>query len=188
MQGFPRRAALGLRCCLPLLGAHHCHKCADGRFLYSCKTAIFGHIQRSIGNVVALKVDNTQRKTIFPIIEQFVSVRDNMLYTDGNKIYAALNEKNGYKHLACNHNEGRYSDCCGTHTNGIEGFWSHFKRMIDTVNHIVICYSYIYNIEKMSKNSNGNQSYLLDAQKKRPPNRMVSTYASVNMCIIAKIL
>ena len=101
------------------------------------KTAIFGLVQRSNGNVVALKVDNTQRKTIFPIIEQFVSVRDSILYTDESKIYAALNEKNGYKHLACNHSEGRYSDGCGTHTNGIEGFWSHFKRMIDGIYHHV---------------------------------------------------
>ena len=98
------------------------------------KTPIFGMIERG-GNVVAMKVDNTQGSTLMPIVEQFVETGATT-YTDEANIYNRLTE-NGYIHHFVNHRQREYVRAKDIHTNGIEGFWAHFKRVIFSTYHMV---------------------------------------------------
>lgn len=99
------------------------------------KTSIFGLVGRENGSVVAFKVPDTKRDTIYPIINQFVGRKDTILYTDESRIYSSLYKDCGFKHLSCNHSKGEYSDGNGNNTNTIESFWSHFKRMVKGIYH-----------------------------------------------------
>ena len=98
------------------------------------KTPIFGMIQRG-GNVVAMKVDDTKGATLMPIVSQFVE-SGATTYTDEANIYHKLSE-NGYEHLFVNHSQREYVRANDIHTNGIEGFWAHFKRVIFSTYHCV---------------------------------------------------
>ena len=98
------------------------------------KTPIFGMQQRN-GNVVAIKVDNTKGATLMPIVSQFVET-GTTTYTDEATIYNKLTE-NGYIHQFVNHSQREYVRAKDIHTNGIEGFWAHFKRVIFSTYHMV---------------------------------------------------
>jgi transposase-like protein len=98
------------------------------------KTPIFGMQQRN-GNVVAMKVENTQGATIMPIVSQFVE-SGATTYTDEANIYNKLTE-NGYIHEFVNHSQREYVRASDIHTNSIEGFWAHFKRVIFSTYHMV---------------------------------------------------
>ncbi|MBR5084143.1 MAG: IS1595 family transposase [Prevotella sp.] len=98
------------------------------------KTPIFGMQQRN-GNVVAMKVENTQGATLMPIVSQFVE-EGSTTYTDEANIYNKL-EENGYNHEFVNHSQREYVRANDIHTNGIEGFWAHFKRVIFSTYHMV---------------------------------------------------
>ncbi len=123
------------------------------------KTPIFGMICRENGNVVALKVNNTKRDTIFPLISQFVSDKDTVLFTDESVIYKNLHSACGFPHYACNHSEGNFSDGNGVHTNNIEGFWSHFKGMVrGTYHHVSVVYLQRYIDEMCFRWNTRNES------------------------------
>ena len=98
------------------------------------KTPIFGMVQRN-GNVVALKVSDTKGATIIPIVSQFVE-NGSTTYTDEACIYNKLSES-GYEHLFVNHGKREYVRANEIHTNGIEGFWAHFKRVVFSTYHCV---------------------------------------------------
>ena len=98
------------------------------------KTPIFGMQQRN-GNVVAIKVENTQGATLMPIVSQFVE-EGATTYTDEANIYNQLTN-NGYIHEFVNHSQREYVRAKDIHTNGIEGFWAHFKRVIFSTYHMV---------------------------------------------------
>ena len=98
------------------------------------KTPIFGMIQRD-GKVVAIKVENTQGATLMPIVSQFVE-EGSTTYTDEASIYNKLDE-NGYNHVFVNHSQREYVRANDIHTNSIEGFWGHFKRVIFSTYHCV---------------------------------------------------
>ena len=98
------------------------------------KTPIFGMQQRN-GNVVAMKVENTQGATLMPIVNQFVE-EGTTTYTDEASIYNKLTE-NGYIHQFVNHSQREYVRASDIHTNSIEGFWAHFKRVIFSTYHMV---------------------------------------------------
>ncbi len=98
------------------------------------KTPIFGMLQRD-GKVVAIAVDDTKRTTLIPIVEQFVE-DGTTTYTDEASIYNSLSSK-GYKHERVNHSKREYVRASDIHTNGIEGFWAHFKRVIFSTYHCV---------------------------------------------------
>ena len=98
------------------------------------KTPIFGMIQRE-GKVVAMKVENTQGATLMPIVSQFVE-SGSTTYTDEASIYHKLDE-NGYNHVFVNHSQREYVRANDIHTNGIEGFWAHFKRVVFSTYHCV---------------------------------------------------
>ena len=98
------------------------------------KTPIFGMIQRD-GKVVAMKVENTQGATLLPIVGQFVK-EGSTTYTDELSAYNGLT-KEGYDHLIVNHGKREFVRSNDIHTNSIEGFWGHFKRVIFSTYHCV---------------------------------------------------
>lgn len=98
------------------------------------KTPIFGMIERD-GKVVAMKVENTQGATLMPIVSQFIE-QGTTTYTDEASIYHKL-EQNGYNHVFVNHGQREYVRAHDIHTNGIEGFWAHFKRVVFSTYHCV---------------------------------------------------
>ena len=98
------------------------------------KTPIFGMLQRD-GKVVAMKVENTQGATLLPIVGQFVK-EGSTTYTDELSAYNGLT-KEGYDHLIVNHGKREFVRCKDIHTNSIEGFWGHFKRVIFSTYHCV---------------------------------------------------
>ncbi len=97
------------------------------------KKAIFGMIQRS-GKLVAMTVENTKADTLMPIIKQFVA-QNTVIYTDESKSYNRLSNEN-YTHSFVRHNENEFV-VDDIYTNTIEGFWSHFKKMVFGTYHFV---------------------------------------------------
>ena len=97
------------------------------------KKPIFGMIQRK-GNVVAMTVKDTKADTLMPIIKQFVA--DNtVVYTDELSSYSRLSKEN-FAHGVVHHNDNEFV-VGDVFTNTIEGFWSHFKKMIFGIYHSV---------------------------------------------------
>lgn len=97
------------------------------------KKAIFGMIQRS-GKLVAMTVENTKLETLMPIIKQFVA-ENTVIYTDESNSYSRLSKEN-YSHKYVRHNDNEYVSG-EIYTNTIEGFWSHFKKMVFGTYHFV---------------------------------------------------
>ena len=102
------------------------------------KTPVFGMMERStiinskgdeelITYVHAFVVENTNKATLQPIIEQFV-VGGSRVITDELNAYNGLATL-GYTHAVVNHGEEEYAKG-DIFTNSIEGFGSHFRRMI----------------------------------------------------------
>jgi transposase len=90
------------------------------------KTPVFGMLERD-GDVRAVVVPDANRKTLEPIIQANVAERAR-ISSDEWQSYKRLWEL-GYRHGTVEHSAGQY--VAGIHhTNGIEGFWSHFKRGI----------------------------------------------------------
>ena len=98
------------------------------------KTPIFGMLERD-GKVVAMKVEDTKGATLMPIVSQFVE-SGSTTYTDEASIYSKLDE-NGYEHVFVNHGKREFVRSKDIHTNGIEGFWAHFKRVVFSTYHMV---------------------------------------------------
>ena len=82
---------------------------------------------------VAKKVADTKASTIIPIIRHFVADGSTVV-TDESSIYNGLNEH--YNHVFVCHSEKEFTVGSFT-TNGIEGFWGHFKRVIFGTYHFV---------------------------------------------------
>ena len=102
------------------------------------KTPVFGMMERStienadgevenITYVHAIVVENTNRATLQPIIQQFV-VEGSRVITDDLNAYNGLATL-GYTHAVVAHGAEEYVNG-DIFTNSIEGFWSHFRRMI----------------------------------------------------------
>ena len=113
----------------------HENKRTEGTRGRSTKTkkAIFGMIQRS-GKLVAMTVENTKADTLMPIIKQFVA-QNTVIYTDESKSYNRLSNEN-YSHRFVRHNDNEFV-VDDIYTNTIEGFWSHFKKMVFGTYHFV---------------------------------------------------
>ncbi|MCF0158877.1 MAG: IS1595 family transposase [Veillonella sp.] len=90
------------------------------------KTPIFGLVERK-GDVIVKVVEDTKGKTLSPIIRRFVK-KGSRIFTDEYVGYHTL-DKSEYKHEVVFHNEKKFVDG-DAHTNTMEGFWGHFKRMI----------------------------------------------------------
>jgi transposase-like protein len=98
------------------------------------KTPIFGMIQRG-GNIVATKVEDSKGATLMPIVEQFIA-EGTHIYTDEGAMYVKLASM-GFVHDIVNHKAKEYVRANDIHTNSIEGFWAHFKRVIFSTYHMV---------------------------------------------------
>lgn len=109
------------------------------------KTPVFGMMQRSfiinikgdvepMSYVHAFVVDKTDKSTLQPIIEQFVE-QGSRIVTDELHAYRGLNTL-GYRHDVIAHGAEEYANG-DVFTNSIEGFWSHFRRMITGCYHDV---------------------------------------------------
>ncbi|MCQ2203554.1 MAG: IS1595 family transposase [Bacteroidales bacterium] len=96
-------------------------------------------VERQMTYVHAMAVDKTDKSTLQPIIEQFVD-KGSLIMTDELSAYKGL-DKLGYRHWIVRHSEAEYvkktnvdeikeGDPIDIFTNSIEGFWSHFRRMI----------------------------------------------------------
>ena len=94
----------------------------------SGKTAVMGLLQRgtdkSTSQVRTLVISDTRRKTIHPIVRQHVEP-GTAIYTDAHYGYKGMTE---YMHAFVDHAERYVVD--RVHTNGLENFWSLFKRCI----------------------------------------------------------
>jgi len=97
------------------------------------KTPIFGLAERG-GDVVVKQVKNTQGKTLSPIIEHFIE-KGSSVFTDEYQAYWNLADLE-YVHRMVFHKSKKYVDG-NVSTNCIEGFWSHFKRMIKGIYHYI---------------------------------------------------
>ena len=82
---------------------------------------------------VAKRVKDTKASTIIPIIRHFVA-DGSTIVTDESSIYNGLSAN--YNHVFVKHSEKEFVVGCYT-TNGIEGFWGHFKRMVFGTYHFV---------------------------------------------------
>lgn len=85
------------------------------------------------GKVLTKVVPNTEAATLNPMVEKWVE-GGAIMVTDENVSYRALSEK--YFHISINHKEGQYATGAFS-TNGIENFWSLFKRGIIGIYHQV---------------------------------------------------
>ena len=95
------------------------------------KVAVLGLMERD-GSVTAKVVPNVQEKTLLPFIKENVS-KGAIVMTDEYLGYHSLNDL-GYVHQTVKHSAGEYVRG-NVHTNGIENFWSQFKRGIYGVYH-----------------------------------------------------
>lgn len=82
---------------------------------------------------VAKKVAYTKATTIVPIIRHFVADGSTVV-TDESSIYNGLDAF--YNHIFVCHSEKEFTVGSFT-TNGIEGFWGHFKRVVFGTYHFV---------------------------------------------------
>lgn len=109
------------------------------------KTPVFGMMERTYiedekGDVIpmsyvhAFVVEKTDKATLQHIIKQFVAEGSTVI-TDELNAYNGLN-KLGYGHDIVNHGAEQYANG-DIFTNTIEGFWSHFRRMITGCYHDV---------------------------------------------------
>lgn len=109
------------------------------------KTPVFGMMERAYiedekGEIVpmtyvhAFVVDKTDKATLQPIIKQFVA-EGSLVITDELNAYNGLSGM-GYDHAIVNHGAEQYANG-DIFTNSIEGFWSHFRRMITGCYHDV---------------------------------------------------
>ena len=110
------------------------------------KTPVFGMMERSkienskgemefISYVHAMVVGNTKKDTLMPIISQFVE-EGATVFTDELNAYKDLGSM-GYHHKVCDHGQLQFVVDGEVYTNNIEGFWSHFRRMITGCYHDV---------------------------------------------------
>ena len=110
------------------------------------KTPVFGMIERSeivnakgetefMSYIRAMVVEKTDRATLEPIISQFVT-EGSTIFTDELNAYNHLSIC-GYAHKICNHGALQFVCEGEVYTNNVEGFWSHFRRMISGCYHDV---------------------------------------------------
>ncbi|MCC8089617.1 MAG: IS1595 family transposase [Rikenellaceae bacterium] len=96
------------------------------------KKSVVGLLSK--GQVLAMVVPDNSADILGPIIRKLVR-RGSTIITDGWKGYNGLHRE--YEHQRVIHKENEYVNADGYHTNSIEGFWSHLKRGIFGIYHLV---------------------------------------------------
>jgi transposase-like protein len=97
------------------------------------KTPVLGMVQRK-GELKAIAVPDTKRKTVMPIIEGTVK-EGTTVHTDEYSVYDILESK-GYVHKRVMHSQKIYV-VGNVHTQTIDGFWALVKNGITGVYHHV---------------------------------------------------
>lgn len=97
------------------------------------KKPVLGILERD-GTLYAQPVDNSQTKTLLPIMVDKVAP-GSTIYTDEHPAYRALRGSE-FDHGFIRHNIGEYVRG-SIHTNGVENFWSHLKRGVLGIYHNV---------------------------------------------------
>lgn len=97
------------------------------------KSPVVGMAERD-GDVRAVATTDTKARTVSPLVRSNVKI-DATVHTDEYPVYNALGYM-GYDHQKVNHSVKEWVHNA-THTNTIEGFWSHLKRGIDGIYHHV---------------------------------------------------
>ena len=96
------------------------------------KQPVFGILERN-GKVYTEIVPDCKKKTLQDIIFGKVS-KNTVIYSDGWRGYNGLVDVGYDKHFRVNHSKNEFSKKNGTHTNGIESFWSFCKRRLAKFN------------------------------------------------------
>jgi transposase-like protein len=121
-----------------LIGGREKNKHADKKIPHSQgrsskgKTIVFG-ARGLLGQIKTTVVPNAEASTLIPIVEKWVD-KGSIMVTDTWTSYNGL--KKDYFHITVNHNEGQYVNGAFT-TNGVENFWSLFKRGLSGTHHSV---------------------------------------------------
>lgn len=76
-------------------------------------------------NFFLCRVENRKINTLSECLKNYI-FPNSILFTDGHPSYPAVSNNLMCQHYVVNHNHGFVADD-GTHTNSIEGFWSHVK-------------------------------------------------------------
>ncbi len=105
-------------------GNKHAHKKLNAGRGTVGKTAVVGVLDRDTGDVKARVVEDTKQETLHEIVVEN-TLPDTIVYTDEARAYEGMPRK----HKAVKHNVGEYVNG-QIHTNGLESFWSMFKRGI----------------------------------------------------------
>lgn len=108
----------------------------------------------------AFVVEATDGKTLLPIVAKYVE-RGSYITTDELNSYTGLGDM-GYYHRVVRHGSQEYVRD-GVNTNAMEGFWSHFRRMIMGCYHdvristysVILTRLYIVGIHEIWTNLNG---------------------------------
>jgi transposase-like protein len=133
--------------------AHKKVKYSQGRSLKD-KTPVFGLLQEN-GEIKTMVVPDTKARTLKPIINAMVK-QGSIVVTDELTSYRGLSQN--YSHHIVSHGRKEFARD-GFHVNGLEGFWSLFKRGIYGVYHYAspkhlhrYCdeFSYRYNTRKIT--------------------------------------
>lgn len=110
----------------------HANKRTKGNQGTRGKTIVMGLLEKD-GDVRAGVINETDRSTLQEIIRHHVEPGSTVI-TDGHKGYSRLK---GYDHKRVNHHIGEYVSAEGYSTNGIESFWSLFKRQYQGTHHYI---------------------------------------------------
>jgi transposase-like protein len=94
------------------------------------KTPVVGLL--SEGNVKCIVVDNTKGESLHPAVLNNVKP-GSILISDEWGGYSGLNKY--YHHEIVDHGRGQYVNAAGFTTNGIENFWSQFKKQLIGIHH-----------------------------------------------------
>lgn len=98
----------------------------------STKVPVMGLLSK--GKVYTQVIADASATVLLDVIDRFIK-KGSTVVSDGWSGYN--NVKDNYRHEVVQHSLGIYVNKRGFHTNGIEGYWSHFKRMIIGVYYLV---------------------------------------------------
>ncbi|MFN8277301.1 MAG: IS1595 family transposase [Chitinophagales bacterium] len=141
------------------------------------KTPVVGMLETG-GKVTAKVVKDTTKHSLLPFIHENAK-KDSIIVTDEHRPYWHV--KQTYAHHVVNHKQGEYVSN-GFHTNGIENFWSLFKRGIIGIYHqisdkhldkYVDEFEFRYNSRKMS-DSERFENMLTLIQKRLTYSKLIS--------------
>lgn len=113
------------------MNKHQSKKLRAGRGMVG-KTPVIGIYAKGVG-VLAFKVPNVRGNTLMPIIAENVRA-GSILVTDEHAGYR--NAHKHYDHRVVRHGRNQYAANLDS-TNGIENFWSHFKRLVYGIYHYI---------------------------------------------------